>query len=337
MGLSAEADGEDVSFPLADWILGHPEVPHNLALSGMRGSLRSFERAIRERPEPDAARLRAMVGRLHGVRADRVFLTHGATEANSLVLLHLARERGRKGRRAPRLRVEAPEYPPLLDTAALLGFQCVSGRGPYDAALASSPRNPIGTALPDDGLAALAERGRPLLLDQTFREFTRAPAATRHRWPNLFLTGSFTKIYGADELRIGYAIPPAGATERFGRLHGLLLDLLPHRSLAGGIAVLEHRAEILAEARALFRRNLGALRDALPEVPELAAPVWFDRGSGGLDGDRFQAALLRAGVLVCSGSFFGAPDGVRICLTRASFPNDLEHYLTVRRRFVHRS
>jgi histidinol-phosphate/aromatic aminotransferase/cobyric acid decarboxylase-like protein len=323
-----------VSFPLADWILGHPDVPHNLAISGMRDSLPTVAAALREHPAPRAEPLRASLGRIHGVEGGRVFLAHGATEANALALLYLERAIRKRRGRAARIWLPTPEYPPLRDASQALGFRSTREPRAADALALSSPRNPLGTRVPRSEIRALAELGRPLLLDRTFREFTPDPPESREHRPRLWLVGSFTKIYGADELRAGYVIPPPEEADGFGRLHGLLLDQLPHRTLAGCRAILAHRRAILTEARTLFRRNEAVLRAALPGIPPLAAPVCLDTAGGRIDGDRFQAALLRAGVLVSSGSFFGAPRGVRICLTRRSFPRDLAAYLRVRARFV---
>ncbi len=319
-----------MSFPLADWVLDHPDVRHNLALSGLKGSLRSLPRALRDRPEPDPPALRAGIARLHGVPPSRVFLTHGATEANALVLLHLAREAARRGDDRPTLHVPVPEYPPLGDAGVAVGFRRVVTADGAGASILASPRNPEGTLVPEAELRALASEGRTLVVDQTFREFTEAPAVARLGLPNLWTTGSFTKIYGADEQRLGYAIPPEPGVEGFAVLHGLLLDRIPAASVSGGLAILRHRRELLAEARALFRANVRALGERVDGIPDLAAPVWFDRTPAGLDTDAFQQRLLKRGILVCGGRFFGDPGGVRLALTRRSFPEDLDAYLGLR-------
>jgi histidinol-phosphate/aromatic aminotransferase/cobyric acid decarboxylase-like protein len=323
-----------MSFPLADWINAHPDVPHHLSHSGMVGSLRTLGIALRDRPDPDPDALRSALGRLHGVPASRVFLTHGATEGNTLALLFLARETARTTGRTPKFFAPRPEYPPIPDTAEAVGFRAVGAPGDADVVACSAPRNPEGTRLDPGDAEPWHLGGHPLLVDQTFREFSLEPPWTRDPPPNLWLTGSFTKVYGADRFRVGFVIPPAEASERFARLHGVLLDLIPHASVSGALAILAHREAILTEARALFRRNERVLCDAVEGVSSLAAPVWFDRGTRGLDGDRLQRTLLRAGVLVCSGSYFGDPRGVRICLTRRTFPDDLAQYLRIRARFL---
>ena len=321
-----------MSFPLGDWVLFHPDVPHNLAISGMRDSLPSLPAVLRTAPPSDPVALRSQLGRLHGVAARRVFLTHGASEANALILLFLAREL-RRGARLPRIHTPTPEYPPIADAAVEVGFARAPAWKAADAVALSSPRNPLGTSVPIDEVRRLAGTGRPVLVDQTFREFTDDPAASRTDIENLWLSGSYTKVYGADELRVGYAIAPDEQVEGFARLHGLFLDRLPARSVSGALAILANRSKLLGEARGLLRANERYLKSHVDGVPDLAAPVWFDRGRQGFDGDRAARRLLRHGVLVCAGSFFGDPRGVRIALTRRSFPEDLDAYL----RWVDRS
>ncbi|MCI4349152.1 MAG: pyridoxal phosphate-dependent aminotransferase [Thermoplasmata archaeon] len=319
-----------MSFPLADWVLSHAGAPHNLALSGFEGSLRSVARVLARAPAPDAPELRSMLGRVYRVPASRIFLTHGATEGNALALTFLAQHLRRVHGRTPRIYAPVPEYPPIPDTATEVGFRRTPRLSSADAVALSSPRNPLGTSVPVPWLRNAARSGRSLIVDQTFREFTDAPPLTTAGIPRAWLVGSLTKIYGASDLRVGFVIPPAGASEGFGRFHGLVLDQLPPASVSGALAILEHRSEILAEARGIFRRNERALRTSIDGVTPLSAPVWFDEGTNGADGDKFARTLLRHGVLVCPGSYFGVPGGVRICLTRRSFPEDLRSYLAVR-------
>jgi histidinol-phosphate/aromatic aminotransferase/cobyric acid decarboxylase-like protein len=315
-----------VSFALGDWVLDHPDVPHNLAISGMRDSLRSLPAALRTLPTADPPALRARLGRLYGVRADRVFLTHGATEANALILQFLARPTSDRTR-LPLLHTPIPEYPPIGDAAIELGFRRTEDPRGADLVALSSPCNPLGTRVPLSTVREYSDSARAVLVDQTFREFTEDPPVTRAAIERLWLSGSFTKIFGADDLRVGFAIAPEASVDAFRRLHGLLLDRLAPRSVSGALAVLAHRASLLSEARGVFRANERYLRAHIDGVPNLAAPVWFDRGTRGLDGDRWGMDLLKAGVLVCSGSYFGEPRGIRIALTRRSFPVDLDAYL----------
>jgi histidinol-phosphate/aromatic aminotransferase/cobyric acid decarboxylase-like protein len=322
-----------MTFPLGDWIDAHADLRHNLGQSGMKGSLRSYARSLRRLPAPDPDRLRATLGRLVGAPSSAVFLTHGATEGNSLVLHHLARTLRAKGSGVPRLRVESPEYPPIPDTAELAGFRLVGPGDRTDAAAVSAPRNPLGTPVGPGELDELADGSRAVLVDETFREFSGRPSAARERRAGRWVTGSFTKAFGGDDVRVGWVVAPPDGVEEFARYHGLATDRVAPPSVAGALALLRDRATVIGEARALLRANESRLRESFPDLPPLGAPVWFDRG---FDGDRLARRALRASVLVCPGSFFGAPRGVRIGLTRRTFPDDLAAYLEVRPRVRYR-
>ncbi len=313
-------------FPLADWVDGHADCRHNLALSGMRGALPMlWPRA--GRPAREAADvLREELARELGVAPDRLFLTHGATEANSWVLFYLAR---RSGGRTPTCRVRYPEYPPLFSTARAAGFRLVGGERPTDVAVVSRPRNPEGDLWPDDQLARWSGGARELLVDETFREFARVPSVTRDGRPRVWATGSFTKFFGADDLRVGFAVAPPERAESFGQFVGLLSDQLAPSSASGALALVRELGAVRGAVERVLAPNRAAYRRAYPGVPLPAAPFYFEPLRGE-DGDRLARRCLAASVLVCPGSFFGAPRGVRVCLTRRSFPRDLRAYEAVR-------
>ncbi|HZY92138.1 MAG TPA: aminotransferase class I/II-fold pyridoxal phosphate-dependent enzyme [Thermoplasmata archaeon] len=320
-----------MGFPLGDWIDSHAGARHNLGQSGMRGSLETPRRALRGMPEPDLDALRHELAQTVGVAPTRLFLTHGATEGNTAVAFYLAQGARRRGRRLPRVRLPIPEYPPLTAAATWAGFAVTSSAAQADLVLLSDPNNPTGRRWRDEEFDRWRQRGRSILVDETFREFTSARSRARAGRAGLWTTGTFTKAYGGDAHRVGYVVAPEEEADRFAAFHGVLLDGLAEASVRAARALLRARPKVLGEARALFRSNLRVLREAVPGVPALDAPLWFDRAVGG-DGDRLARRLLRASVLVCPGSFFGDASGVRICLTRRTFPIDLMAYLRVRDR-----
>ncbi len=325
-------------FPLADWIDDHEGVPHNLGRSGLKGTLPTLERTLRRPAEPDPEALVAELARSVGVAPRRLFLTHGASEGNALVLVFLARHLGGAMRRPVRYAVSVPDYPPLSDGAEWAGLRRATPRREYRVWIGSDPNNPLGTAVADrPGVAAARDRADAILLDETFREFTDAPSSARGSDPRVWTTGTFTKVYGADRIRVGFVVAPNAGADAFSRFHGVMTDEIAPASVGAARAILRDQRDILGESRARLRRNIAALRGAMDGVPDLRAPVHFDRGPNGLDGDRFARYALRAGVLVCPGSYFGDPTGVRLCLTAPSFPEDLTAYLEVRERWLGRA
>ncbi len=315
-------------FPLGDWIDQHPECRHNLGESGMHGSVR-LPRPSRLRYDRTVLdELTDALARHLGVGPERLVLTHGATEANSWVAVYLAR--ARSGARHGTGRVRLPEYPPLVDVLAAVGLPPLTSRAPALLAAVSRPRNPEGDLWSRSKLFAWAEGARHLLVDETFREFTSEESVARLGRPRLWATGTFTKVYGADHLRVGWAIAPPEEAERFRRFAGLVTDEVAPSSAAGAVTLLRQGRRLRGEVRALLARNATYLRRADPAVPTPAGPVVFDRTVE--ESDRLAERCLGASVLVCPGRFFGDPTGVRLGLTRRSFPTDFEAYLEVRRK-----
>jgi histidinol-phosphate/aromatic aminotransferase/cobyric acid decarboxylase-like protein len=315
-------------FPLGAYIDDHAGVRHNLGQSGMIGSLPASVRALRRLPPPDTTLLRAALARRVGVPASSLFLTHGASEANSVVLHFLATTLRRSLHHAPRLRIDRPEYPPIPDTAVRAGFELARPGRAAEVAALSAPRNPRGTGVTPEELAEFREGTRAVLIDETFREFTDRPSLVGAGRAGTWASGTFTKAFGGDAIRVGFVVCPPDAETEFDAYHSLVTDRVALHSVSAALALLRDAPQVLGEARELLRRNARRLREDIPDAPELAAPVWFDTTVG--NGDRFARRALRAGVLVCPGRFFGVANGVRIGLTRRSFPEDFAAYLRVR-------
>lgn len=312
-------------FPLGDWIDDHPGLPYDLAQSGVGPTLRTVRAALRRPEVGDEEALRNELAKGLGVDAERLFLTHGATEANGLALTFLAARR--RGGARPRCAIPSPEYPPLGAAARALGYRLVTSSEPSDVVALSDPNNPTGLRASVEELDRRVAKARAVLVDETFREFTRAPTRLSERRPGLWVSGTFTKVYGGDALRVGYLVVPEPEVEAFGALHAVATDRVATASVAAARALLRDRSPILAEVRARFEANLSVLREAVPELPPLEGPVWLDRRGASFDADAAASRLLERGVLVCSGSFFGDPTGLRLSLTRPTFPRSLRVYL----------
>lgn len=316
-------------FPLADWIDDHEGIRHNLAVSGMRGALRHPEPSPREVRAADEKALRRTLADLFGVATDRLFLTHGATEANALVLSFLARtNRGRP----LTARLRYPEYPSLFETAEWMGFRVRPEGGSPLLAVLSNPRNPEGSRWSRAEVLDWSGGARSLLIDETFREFADAPPL-HDLHPTTWTTGTFTKVYGGDDLRVGYVIVPESSGEPFARFHGLVADEIANYSVAGALAALGSRERILAEVRRILAPGFAAFREAFPSVEPPAVPLYFDRALPE-PSDPYALRLLSRSVLVCPGRFFRDPSGVRLCFTRTSSAEDLAEYARVRASFA---
>lgn len=317
-------------FPLGEWIDDHEGCRYNLAKSGMVGSIPSPSPSAAEvrRADPDV--LRDAIADDLRVDARRVFLTTGGSQANALAILFLSRSgRGRSGGVA---RVCYPEYPPLFDTARAVKFRLTEDPGAVDLAVLSQPRNPEGDVWERGRLIDWASGARSLLVDETFREFAHTRSVLDLGRPGTWASGSFTKFYAGDPLRVGFLVAPESQRAQFATFHGLVTNLLSPYSVAGALRALHDRERTRRRVGAILERNVSSLRRMLPGVHVGQSPVAFDRPATGESGDALQQRAVRRSVLVASGSFFGDPSGVRLCLTRRTFPRDLAKYVEVRDR-----
>lgn len=313
-------------FPLVDWIHAHAGCRHNLAQSGLLGAVRRPSVSAAEIRHADPIRLREELARRQGVPPERLFLTHGATEGNALVLFFLAR---RARGRAPVARVRYPEYPPLFDGARGSGFRVVDDERPAELALLSNPRNPEGDDLGADRVLQWADRARHLLVDETFRNFGDRPSLAGRPRDGLWVTGTFTKYFAGDDLRVGFVVAPERLVDDFGRFVGLFTELLAPVAVAGALSALHHERDFGRTVGRLMGANRAALVRAFPGISPPVAPVWFDR-PGPAETTPLAERLAAASILVCPGRLFGDPTGIRLCLTRPTFPRDLAAYLAHR-------
>jgi histidinol-phosphate/aromatic aminotransferase/cobyric acid decarboxylase-like protein len=267
--------------------------------------------------------LRRELARSVGVPVERLFLMHGATEGNAWVMHYLA---GHHRSRAGVCRVRLPEYPMLFDGPRAAGFRVVTDRRPTDLAVLSLPRNPEGVDWTNARLEEWAAGARHLLLDETFREFGHLRSRATLDRHGVWTTGTFTKFYGGDDLRVGYVTVPEAERDGFARFVGLFSDEIAPASVAGALLTLERSAAFHRRVDRVMARNRAALARAFPGGPVPVGPVWFDRFAG-IDTQRLARRLVRRSVLVCPGSYFGDPTGVRLCLTRRTFGADLAAYL----------
>ncbi|HEV2317591.1 MAG TPA: aminotransferase class I/II-fold pyridoxal phosphate-dependent enzyme [Thermoplasmata archaeon] len=326
--------GPPPRFPLADWIDSHAALPHQLGSSGMRGQLRSTARLLRRPSAASESEVRAFFGEFNGVDPEAVYLTHGATEANALALFAIHRQLHRERGRAPRAFLRYPEYPPLGDAAEFAGFATTAAPKESDVVILSNPNNPTSELRDWDDLKVEIGSERVALVDETFRGFGNARSFAAAGTPGVWVTGTLTKAFGADDVRVGFVIPPVESREEFGHAWGLLTDGISPTSLAAAAALLRNAESVLAETRGILAGNLRALRSKVRLEADPYGPLWFDRGSGGIDSEALARFAVSRGVLVCPGTFFGDPTGVRVGLTRRDFDRDLEAYLEARSAFL---
>jgi len=202
------------------------EFPYPAAPEVVEAIRREAADTVRVYPDPTATALRQALGERYGVAAEGVLVGNGSDEILRL-LAHAYLGAGR------RLAVVQPTYTLYQVLAAQFEAQCdvhpLVGQTalpeslftrPWDACFLPSPNPPLGTLFPDADLRRLAGRGDLLVLDGAYIDFAPGyrPAELLRDFPNLVLSGTFSKSFGLAGVRVGYAL---GRPELIAQLHKL--------------------------------------------------------------------------------------------------------------------
>jgi histidinol-phosphate aminotransferase len=281
---------------------------------------------------PDAAhfRLRDALATRLGVDREEVFIGNGSEEVFSLLI----RAYCRPGHNtvscgaaflAYRVcsQVHGAEYrePPLTRDPAeeLKGMLALVDENTRIVFL-PNPNNPTGTylnrTLLKQALDELKKRNVIVLLDYAYREYARAsdlpgPMEFYREYPNLIVTGTFSKIYGLGGLRVGYA------TAHPDLLLALRKVKMPFNvtslGLAGALAALEDESHI---QRSVEVNNEG-LHVLETELARMGLDFWPSQGNFLLvrmpsDPQKIYASMLRDGVIVRPVAGYGLRECLRL-------------------------
>jgi len=284
--------------------------------------------------------VRDMLAERYAVERDQVLCTTGATGGLSLIYRTFV---------APgdHVLIETPGFDLFRHLAEASGavvdtFQRSGDRFAIDVAeieamlrpetrliVLSDLHNPSGMALCEEtmrALAALAERrGVLLVVDEVYRDYTpapRRPPAAATLSPAVISLSSLTKIYGLGVLRCGWIVGAMDVVERLRQLNG---------RIEFGISTLSHAiaAHVLADSSPFDRHSRGYVAQCRPRfqawfdtmvaeglmagvLPEEGC-ICFPSLPGIADTRAFSEWLIvRSGVIVAPGEYFGAPGHVRI-------------------------
>jgi len=217
-------------------------------------------------PEREPAELRRALARLWRVDADSLVVGNGATE-----LLHwFARtvQHDAVTLAVPVFSEFHRAYPGARTVPA-----DVPARWPEDGLLVlTQPNNPTGRALDPVRLRAwLAATGHPVLIDESFLEFTGLPSCADllERRPNLFLLRSLTKFYALPGLRVGALLAAAGTASRWRESREpWQVNVLAEAAALAAIADEPHACrtvEFVAREREWLAAQLAALPGVSPQ------------------------------------------------------------------------
>jgi len=310
-------------FPHMEWAKAHTSAPLEIELgfSGAghpRGA--SFEEFGSGHPG-----IEARIARKLGVKKDQIYLLGGTSLAN-FVAIAASVDPG------DRVVVETPRYAPLAEVPRALGATLLDVRrqpsGRLGAlpraslAVVSSPHNPTGRLLDDhdwSALARFADRGGIVIVDEVYRDLQPRPpkvAAARH--PRFLTTGSFTKTYGLGALRLGWVVGDKTLLEQVRRVDNLVSVQTATPSLLALEKIWGRLPDLRKRTMAPIRTNLKTLRESGLEFIEPQAGLTAFVKVG--DGDAVADALAERGVGVARGSFFDAPQYVRLFLGARTAP-----------------
>lgn len=198
----------DIRTNFSSNIYGHAD------LSALKAYLATRLDVIQNYPEPAADSLAALIAQHHGISADNVLVTNGATDAIYLIAQVFSAD-------ATHFSTDEPTFSEYADASRLYGiqdpplnFNFPSSGGGWGEALRwlCNPNNPDGRIYTPEQVREQARHSTLLVVDQSYEHYTQASLLSPREAldiPNLLLLHSLTKTYAVPGLRIGYVTGPA--------------------------------------------------------------------------------------------------------------------------------
>jgi histidinol-phosphate aminotransferase len=188
----------------------------------------------------------------------------------------------------------------------------------------ANPNNPTGTFIPGEKIEAFLRRVPPevvVVLDEAYTEFLPSQQqydsiSWIHKYPNLLVSRSMSKVYGLAGLRIGYGIAQPGITDLLNRIRQPFN--VNSFAQAAAIAALADD-DFVARSAKLNADGYGQLTKAFDElnlqyVPSAGNFVLVKVGNDDGAGARVNLALLKQGIIVRPVGNYGLPQWLRITI-----------------------
>lgn len=221
--------------------------------------------------------LRAKIGKKYGVGPEQVLLVGGSSEIIDMaarVFLQPGDEVIIPNPTFSMYEIRATVVggkPVIVDTRPDLSYDT-------DAMLAAvtprtkmiivcNPNNPTGCFIDDRDLTRIVETGIPIFLDQAYLEFypeKESKASWIVRYPNIFVTHTFSKAFGLAGIRFGFMIASEEMIKLFVKVQ--IPWSASVMSLAAAAAILDNQEE-LKQKRELTRQSIDFFCKTLVEIP----------------------------------------------------------------------
>lgn len=220
---------------------------------GVEHALRTYPADhLRLYPDPNASALRQALAEQYDVDAEQVFVGNGSDEV--LALAFQAFFRQAKPLAMPAItysfypvycRLYGIAYRTLaLDDAWQVPLQALAGES--GGVVFANPNAPTGHGHSRDAIAGLMDRvsERVVLIDEAYADFGGESAIPLiQHYPNLLVTGTFSKSRSLAGLRLGYAIGSRELIEGLERVKNSFNSYpIDSLAMAAGIAALEDSA-----------------------------------------------------------------------------------------------
>ncbi len=252
----------------------NPLGPSPRAIEAMREAAANMHRY----PSSDHAELRTAIGEVHGLNPEQIICGAGSDEIITFLCQAYAgpgdevlyTEHGFamyriSAQAAGATPVEVREHERVTDVDALLAGCSERTKLVFIA----NPNNPTGTMIGAADVARLAggiPDGALLVLDGAYAEYVEgfdAGASLIAERSNVFMTRTFSKIYGLGGARIGWGYGPQEIIDVLNRLRGPFN--VSSTALAGALASVRD-TDYVDQCRAENAKWRGWLADALAEV-----------------------------------------------------------------------
>lgn len=195
-------------------------VYNNVNLSGLKKHLCSRISSISSYPEPQPYSLEKQIADIHGVSADSVCVTNGATEAIYLIA---------QAYRGSKTVIIDPTFSEYSDACSLHQHELISISDllelPEQTQMVwlCNPNNPTGRVYAKNKISEYINRYPQIcfVVDQSYEHFTLSELFTAKEallFPNLILLHSMTKCYAIPGLRLGYFTAPTNLLSKI-RMH----------------------------------------------------------------------------------------------------------------------